>query len=54
MEDFGLEWDNYMDKDAFIDGLIDADGYGHTLNSYDGTADEIRIQDEWYYVMRLD
>jgi hypothetical protein len=54
MEDFGLEWDNYMDKDAFIDGLIDADGYGHTLNNYDGTADEIRIQDEWYYVMRLD
>jgi len=54
MEDFGLEWDNYMDKDAFIDGLIDADGYGHTLNSYDGTADEIRMQDEWYYVMRLD
>jgi predicted nucleic acid-binding Zn-ribbon protein len=54
MEEFGLEWDNYMDKDAFIEGVIDSDGYGNTLNTYDGNADEVRIQDEWYYVMRLD
>jgi hypothetical protein len=54
MEDFGLEWDNYIDKDAFIEGVIDSDGYGNTMSTYDGNVDEVRIQDEWYYVMRLD
>jgi hypothetical protein len=54
MEDFGLEWSNYVDKDDFIKGVIDADGYGHTLNGYDGLADDVRILDELYYVMRLD
>jgi hypothetical protein len=30
------------------------DGYGPTLNGYDGLADDVRILDELYYVMRLD
>ena len=54
MEDFGLNWEDYIDKDDFIEGVIDADGYGHTLNSYDGNADEVKVGDNWYYVMRLD
>jgi len=54
MEDFGLNWEYYIDKDEFIDGVIDADGYGHTLNGYDGNADEQKVLDKWYYVMRLD
>jgi hypothetical protein len=54
MEDFGLNWEDYIDKDEFIEGVIDADGYGHTLNSYDGNADEMKVMDKWYYVMRLD
>jgi hypothetical protein len=24
------------------------------LSTYDGNADEVKLQDEWYYVMRLD
>jgi hypothetical protein len=43
-----------VDKDAFIQGVIDADGYGHTINSYDGNADEIYINDTLFYVMRID
>ena len=54
MEDFGLNWEDYIDKDEFIEGVIDADGYGHTLNSYDGNADEMKVMNKWYYVMRLD
>jgi uncharacterized protein YlxW (UPF0749 family) len=54
MEDFGLNWEDYIDKDEFIEGVIDADGYGHTLNGYDGNADEMKVGDKWYYVMRLD
>ena len=54
MEDFGLDWEDYINKDDFIEGVIDADGYGHTLNGYDGNADEMKVGDKWYYVMRLD
>ena len=54
LDNFGLEWKYYIDKDAFIEGVVEEDGYGHTLNHYDGTSDEVKIQDEWYYVMRID
>ena len=54
METFGLSWSHYVDKDEFIQGVIDADGYGHTINSYDGSADEVYVNDELFYVMRID
>lgn len=54
LSDFGLNWNNFVNKDDFIQGVIDADGYGHTINSYDGTADEIYIKDQLFYVMRID
>ena len=53
MEDFGLQWEYYINKDEFIEGVIDADGYGHTLNGYDGNADEIEVQNQLFYVMRI-
>ena len=54
MNDFGLEWEEYIDKDEFIQAVIDEDGYGHTINSYDGSADEVRVNDQLFYVMRID
>ena len=54
LSDFGLNWADYIDKDEFIQGVIDADGYGHTINSYDGSSDEIYINDKLFYVMRID
>jgi hypothetical protein len=54
ISEFGLEWNNFIDKDEFIQGVIDADGYGHTINSYDGSADEVYVNDELFYVMRID
>ena len=54
MSEFGLSWADYVDKDDFIQGVIDADGYGHTINSYDGNADEIYVNDTLFYVMRID
>ena len=54
MNDYGLNWADYVDKDAFIQDVIDTDGFGHTLNSYDGNADEVTVQDELFYVMRID
>lgn len=54
LSEFGLDWKDFIDKDDFIDGVIDEDGYGHTLNSYDGNADEVYVQNELFYVMRID
>jgi hypothetical protein len=54
MESWGLSWSEYIDKDEFIEGVIDADGYGATLNSYDGNADEFYVGDKLFYVMRID
>ena len=54
MNEWGLEMNEYIDKDAFIKGIVEEDGYGTTLNGYDGSADEINIEGETYYVMRID
>jgi hypothetical protein len=54
MNEFGLEWSEYVDKDEFITAVIQADGYGHSINSYDGNTDEIYVQDNLFYVMRID
>jgi hypothetical protein len=43
---------DFVDVDAAIDYVIRADGYGNTLNSYDGTEDSYTINGEEYYVMR--
>lgn len=54
MDEWGLDWEEYVDKDEFINGVVDADGYGHTLNGYDGTAEDITVLGDLYYVMRID
>ena len=54
MGEYGLEWSEYIDKDEFIQAVIDTDGFGHSINSYDGSADEVTIQDQLFYVMRID
>ena len=51
MSEFGLEYTDYIDKDEFIKGLIDSDGYG-MVNGYDGNVDEIYVKDTLFYVMR--
>jgi hypothetical protein len=54
LNEHGFDWADFIDKDEFIQGVIDADGYGHTLNGYNGSVDEMQVQGTWYYVMRID
>ena len=53
IRELGLELDNFINKRDFIEGVIDADGYGHTLSSYDGNADEVTVEGFTYWVIRL-
>ena len=53
INDWGLNYNNFIDRRSFIQDVIDTYGYGHIINGYDGTADEQKVRDEWYYVMRI-
>ena len=40
------------DFDHFVDDAICADGRGHFLSSYDGEENEVKINDNDYYIYR--
>lgn len=47
-----LHNNDMIDKDAFIEGVVEADGYGMCLNTYDGSYDTININGTDYYIVR--
>ena len=53
MNDSGMEIDYYIDRESFIDGVIDEDGYG-MLASYDGNMDEREVLGQYFWVCRID
>jgi hypothetical protein len=54
IENYGLEIENYIDTRAFKEGLLQSDGVGHTLNTYDGDYDTIEFNDETYYILQTE
>lgn len=54
LNDFGLEWKEFVDMDALIEDAIDTDGEAHFINRYDGTSDEMEVQGQTFVVMRID
>jgi len=54
LKDFGMEESikDFIDEDDFIEAVIESDGRGHTLSSYDGDENEITFNNEWYYIYR--
>lgn len=54
METFGLNWEDYIDKDDFIEGVISADGYGSCVSSYDGDYHTETVQNQRFYIVRID
>ena len=55
LKEMGIEkYEDYIDKDEFIDAIIDSDGYYHTLNSYDGEGDTVEWDGETYHIMNTD
>lgn len=43
-----------IDLDELIDGVIETDGIGHSLNSYDGTDYDVSFMDTDYKVLRYE
>ena len=54
IEEYGLNIENFIDIKGFKEGLIQTDGIGHTLNSYDGDYDTIEFNDETYYILQIE
>jgi len=55
LRDYGLEREieNFIDQDSFIEDVINSDGRGHTISSYDGEEDEIEYEGTTYYIYRM-
>ena len=41
------------DLDFFVKDAIRVDGRGHFINSYDGEEHAIKIDEEWFYIYRI-
>ena len=56
----GGEYSNFLirnrliDFDELIEGVVDTDGVGHSLNSYDGTDYDVSFMDTDYKVLRYE
>lgn len=48
----GLIFALIEDFDEFFEEAISCDGYGHFLNKYDGTEDEVDVDGEWFFIYR--
>lgn len=49
-----IEWiEQHFNMDDFILDVIDADGRGHFLSSYDGEEHKVQWKDEEYYIYKI-
>ena len=51
-----FEWivnNNFINKEEFIEGVVEADGYGMCLSSYDGDVNEEVVDGRTYYIIRV-
>lgn len=54
IENYGLNLADFINLSEFRKDVIDSDGIGHTLNSYDGTEDTIEFDGETYYILQIE
>jgi hypothetical protein len=49
-----LTRNNLIDLEGLIEGVVETDGVGHSLNSYDGTDYDVSFMDTDYKVLRYE
>ena len=54
IRDYGLDMKDFIDMDDLIKDVVDTDGYGDTINSYDGSEDTVEFDNETYYIFQID
>ena len=56
LDDYGYgeeSIERYIDEDSFVEAVLESDGRGNGLASYDGEENEVSFDDEWYYIYRI-
>jgi hypothetical protein len=51
---FGVEIDQYVDKNSLYKDILRVDGIENHLYSYNGNVEEIRVKNSWFYVTRIE
>lgn len=54
IKNYGLTLDYFIKMNDLIDAVIRSDGYGQTINYYDGDEDTVEFNDETYYIFQID
>ena len=54
INELGLDLTNFIDQESLIEDVIDTDGLGNTLSSYDGDEREVLIGGQWYFIYRVE
>jgi hypothetical protein len=54
LNDFDMEVENYIDREALVKGVIESDGRGGGLAVYDGEEHEQEVCGETYFIYRID
>lgn len=44
---------DFINKEELIDSIVDSDGYGVSLSSYDGDYNEVEVDGRTYYIIRV-
>lgn len=54
IEAYGLDVDDFIDIDSLVEEIIQVDGRGHIISSYDGNEYEANVNNKWYFVYRTE
>jgi hypothetical protein len=54
IREYGMDIENFLDKEEVAKDIVKTDGYGHVINSYDGGEDTVDFQGETYYIFQID
>ena len=53
IKNYGLDISNFIDEDDVAKQVVRDDGYGSTLNYYDGTEDSVEFEGDTYYIFEI-
>ena len=54
IQNYGLTLKYFVNMRDLIEGMIQSDGYGHTLNNYNGGEETVEFNNETYYIFQID
>lgn len=54
IKEHGLDIENFIDKESLINSLVNSQGYGAALSTYDDNYDTYYVESKLYYVFRIE